>query len=98
MIWLRKGFVYLLSAFLLLSLLGTAFATSITVALSHPDKLETWLDQSHLYDNFVNNAIDQAKKSANSSPGSSTVSLSDTAVQQAAETAFSQAQLKQYVN
>jgi len=99
MIWLRKGVVHLLALLMLFGLLGTAVSTSLNLNLSSPTKLETWLDQSKLYDHFVAQAVNQAQKSAdNQNEGADSVSLSDTAVQQAADDAFSPALLKQSVN
>lgn len=99
MIWLRKGFVHLLALLLLSTLVGTAVATSLDLNFSSPTKLEAWLDQSKLYDHFVAQAVSQAQKSAdNQNPGADNVSLSDTAVQQAAQDAFSAPLLKQSVN
>lgn len=83
---------------LLVCLLGTAFSTSSNMALSHPQKIETWLDQSNLYQHFVSNAIDQAKKSAGSSEDQGSVTLSDSAVQQAADSAFTTQIFQQSLN
>jgi hypothetical protein len=98
MLWLRKGFVHLLSLILLVSLIGGAVATSVDMSLTHPAKIENWLGQSNLYSHFLSNAINQAQKSAGGNDQSSTVSLSDTAVQQAAESAFPPSLLQQDVN
>ena len=98
MIWLRKFVLLLLSLALLIALVGGAVSTSSNIAFTHPDKLEAWLDQSHFYDHFINNAIDQAQKSAINSSGAGQVSLSDPAVKAAAQTAFSPQLLKQDVN
>lgn len=87
--WVRKVLAGFLTLVLFAALLGTAFSTSGNLAFSHPDKIEAWLNQSDLYGHFVSNAIDQAKKSANSTENQGPVTLSDTAVQQAAQTAFS---------
>jgi hypothetical protein len=96
MIWLRKGLVHLLSLFLLVALIGGALATSAELSLTHPAKLENWLSQSNLYDHFVSNAIDQSQKSTGNQSGS--VSLGDTVVKQAAESAFSTQLLQKDVN
>ncbi|HSX45592.1 MAG TPA: hypothetical protein VLG27_01140 [Candidatus Saccharimonadia bacterium] len=95
--WARRGFVGLLTALLFVTLLSTAFSTSSKIAFSHPDKIESWLNQSNFYGHFVSNAIDQAKKSANSTEEQGSVTLSDTAVQQAAQSAFSQQLLQKSV-
>lgn len=98
MLWVRKGLVHLLSLLLFACLIGAAVATSININLSHPDKIKTWLNQSRVYDHFVAEAIAQAQKSAGNKPDNGPVSLSDSAVQQAAESAFSQQLLHQSVN
>jgi hypothetical protein len=95
--WARKGLFHLLSLILFVSLVGTAVSTASNVAFSHPTKIETWLNQSNFYGHFVSNAIDQAKKSAGSTENQGSVTLSDTAVQQAAQSAFSNQLLQQSV-
>lgn len=96
MIWLRKGFVHLLSTLLLIALLGAALATSANLNLSHPTKIENWLSQSKLYDNFVNTAVTQAQKSTSNNSGSTPLNI--LAVRQAAASAFSPELLQQSVN
>ena len=98
MIWLRKGFVLLLSGLLLLALLATAQSTSTNIALSHPSKIKNWLDQSKLYDHFVANIITQAQKSAGNNIGTSSISSSTPDVDQAAKSAFSPQLLHESVN
>jgi hypothetical protein len=98
MIWVRKGFVLLLSLVLFFTLLDGVFAASIDIAISHPTKVETWLNESGLYNSFVTTAIKEASSSANNNSSSSGVSLSDAAVQQAAETVFSPSLIQGYVN
>jgi hypothetical protein len=94
MVWLRKGIVGLLSLLLLAALVGGALSVSGNIAFTHPDKIESWLSQSHFYDSFITNAIDQAQKSADNSSGSQ-VSLHDPAVKAAAQKAFSPQLLQQ---
>jgi hypothetical protein len=87
MIWLRKGFVHLLSIVLLVSLLGGAAAISFDRSLSHPGKLEGWLADSKIYDHLPAATLVQTQKSGtDGGPGS--ISLNDPAVRQAAQTAF----------
>lgn len=97
MLWLRNGFVYILSLIFFLCLLFGASSASINVALAHPEKLESWISQSGLYDSVVNTAIKQAQTST-SNNNSSGISLSDPAVQQAAKDAFTTDLLKTSVN
>jgi hypothetical protein len=98
MVWVRKGLVLLLSLVLFFTLLDGVFAASIDIALSHPTKVEAWLNESGLYSSFVTTAIKQASSSANNDSSSSGVSLSDSAVQQAAEAAFSPSLIQGDVN
>jgi len=98
MIWLRNGIVYLLSLLFFTTLLTGVITTNINIALAHPNKLEAWLNQSGLYSSFVDTAIKQADVSSGGSGGSNTVSLSDAAVHQAAQAAFSPALLQQDAN
>lgn len=98
MLWVRKAFVHLLSLLLFLCLLGLAAATSANINLSSPKKVESWLNQSKLYDHFVAQATSQAQQSTGDQGDNNSVSLSDTAVQQAAQQAFSPQLLQQTVN
>ena len=99
MIWLRNGVVYLLSLVLFVALLAGVVASSINYSLAKPAKVEAWLNQSGIYNGFIDSVIKQAQQSTGDSESSSDgVSLSDVAVQQAAKAAFSPAQLQQYVN
>lgn len=98
MSWLRKGFVHLLSVLLLIALVGGALAASVDRDLSHPYKVKSWLSQSRLYDHFLANIITEAKQSAGDKEQSGSVSLSDSAVQQAAQSAFPPQLLEQSVN
>ena len=96
---LRKGLVFVLCPLLLVALLGAAVATSSNVNLKDPAKIEGWLKDSKLYGHFIAGATAQAQKSAGDNKASSgSVSLSDEAVQKAAESAFPPDQLEQYVN
>jgi hypothetical protein len=88
MLGARKFFAYLLTFVLFASLLAAALSTSAYIALSHPNKIETWLNQSNLYQHFVSETIAEAKKTAGSSEAQGSVTLSDAAVQQAANSAF----------
>src|SRR5665213_4565345 len=96
MIWLRRGVVHFLSFILLVSLLGTALSTSTNSAFSHPNKIETWLSQSNIYNHFVDEVTSQAQKSTGGN--NSSVALTDVAVQQAAKSAFNAQLLQQDVN
>lgn len=96
MVWLRKGFVHFLSVVLFICLIGVAAATGASLSLSHPDKLESWLSSSKIYDHLTGAALDQSQKSGNGSSGS--VSFSDPRVRQAAETAFTPQLLRTNTN
>jgi hypothetical protein len=102
MIWLRKGFVHflsvVLSVVLLICLIGGATAIGFNNNLSHPDKLESWLVSSKIYDHLVSAILDQAQKSSANNGGSGTISLSDPAVKQAAGKAFSPELLRSSAN
>jgi hypothetical protein len=92
----RKSLVHFLSLVLFLSLLGGAYATSGNIAFRHPDKVKIWLKESNLYGHFVSEVIAQGQKSAGDQQ-TGTVSLSDSAVQQAAQTAFTSDNVQQNV-
>jgi hypothetical protein len=94
----RTGIVYLLSLLLLTTLIGTAVSTSANNTLGKPKKVETYLAQSKLYDHFITYTADQAKKSNGDNDQSGSVSLSDAAVQTAAQSAFSPKLIQQSVN
>jgi hypothetical protein len=73
---MRKVGVFLLSVILFVSLLGFALSVSAGIAVTHPQKIKSWLNQSNVYGAFVTDAINQAKQSAGDS-GSSSGSSSD---------------------
>lgn len=93
----RKGLVIVLCPLLFLALVGLAVSTSSNINLKNPQKLEGWLKASKLYDNFIGNASTLAEKSTGGG-NSGSVSLSDTAVVQAAQSAFPAAFLEENVN
>lgn len=94
---MRKFGVAVFSVVLFVSLLALAFSTSSNIAFTHPGKIEQWLSDSNLYGAFVSSAIDQAQKTTGTDQ-SGGISLSDTAVKQAAQSSFSSAALQQDVN
>ncbi len=95
---IRKLVVLLLSLVLLVSLLGIAFSTSSNMAFSHPDKLESWLNQSKFYDHFVAMVADETEKAAGGTSQSGPASPGDTAIRQAARVAFPPQILQQDVS
>ncbi|HET7060368.1 MAG TPA: SGNH/GDSL hydrolase family protein [Candidatus Saccharimonadales bacterium] len=94
---MRKFGVVVFSLILFISLLALAFSTSSNIAFTNPHKLQGWLNDSNLYGAFVESAIDQAEQTAGTDQ-SGGISLSDTAVKQAAESSFSSHALNQDVN
>lgn len=94
---LRNSVVYLLSSLFFVALLSTVAATNI-VTIAKPAKIESLLSRSGLYSSFIDTAVKQAKSSTGDTAGSGGFSLSDAAVQQAAQTAFSTALLQKNVN
>jgi hypothetical protein len=92
--WVRRILVCLLSIVLLVSLFGLALATSVKVSLTHPNKVESWLEQSNLYSNLVTSVTDQAQ-SAIENNVSGGASISKLVVKQAAQSAFPRSLLKQ---
>jgi hypothetical protein len=94
---MRRFGVVVFCLVLFISLLAVAFSTSSNVVLGNPKKIEKWLGQSGLYNSFVGTAIEQADDTAGSDQ-SGGVSLSDTAVKQAAEAAFPPELVQRNVN
>lgn len=94
---MRKFGLALVTLILFASLLALAFSTSSNIAFTHKERVESWLNDSNLYGAFVENAIDQAERTAGTDQ-SGGVSLSDAAVRQAAESAFSAQALQKDVN
>jgi hypothetical protein len=94
----RKGTVYVLSLFLLATLISTAVFTSAKNTLSKPDKVESYLTDSQIYTHFISYVTDAAEKAASDNDQSSTVSLNDAAIQSAAEAAFPKQLIQQSVN
>jgi hypothetical protein len=99
MVWVRQFFVQVFSGLFILSLLALAYSVSIDTSLSKPDKLETWLSESKLYDHFVANLITQAQKSAANQVADtgSGPSLNSPVIQEAAKAAFTPAVLQSTV-
>ncbi len=94
---MRKFGVLVLGLILLCSTLGLALSVSSRLALTNPQKVKAWLNDSNLYGSFVTDAIKQAEATAGDDE-SGTVSLSDTAVQQIAQSTFSAQLLQKDVN
>ncbi len=67
MLRVRKLFVGVLSLVFLVSLLGTAFTASISHTFSNPVKIEGWLNQSNLYESFIDKLASDTQKSLSSS-------------------------------
>jgi hypothetical protein len=94
--WVRRTFVGLFSIILLVSLVGMALAISAQVSLTHPSKIEKWLNQSNLYTNLATTITSQAQNAIeNNVTGGG--SISKTVVQQAAQSVLPQSLLKQSV-
>jgi hypothetical protein len=98
MIWLRRGFVGLLSLILFTSLLGGVWALDINHNFSRPDKLKTWLHDSRLYEQAIPAALDSSQEDQAKNGGDTSVSLTNPLVQKAAKQAFSPQLLESSVN
>lgn len=96
--WARKGFVGFLAFILFISLLWGVSAYNVQANLSHPEKIETWLAESGIYDNLVNAALSQAQQDGDKNGTSISVSYKNAEVQKAAQSAFSKDLLKSNVN
>lgn len=95
----RKTLLVLLGVVLFGSLLGVALSTSAKMTIYNPQKVEQWISQSKLYDHFVSTAAEQGQAAIGStSENDNMTSLSDTAVQDAAKTAFSRQLVEQSIN
>lgn len=94
----RKLLLVLLGFVLFSSLLGVALSTSAKLTVYDPAKVEQWLEESNLYEHFVSNAVKQGQAAVGSTSDSNVTSLSDTAVQDAAKSAFSQKLVQQSIN
>lgn len=90
MLWVRKGLVWLFALLLFVCLLELPSTTNFRLFLSSPTHIEGWLQDSNIYGHFVDEVISQSQTSTGGEgSGDGSVSLSDTAVQQAANSAFS---------
>lgn len=95
----RKLLLALLGIVLFGSLLGVAITTSSNLTLHNQEKVEKWLDESKLYEHFVSNAVKQGQVAVGSvTENDDVTSLSDTAVYDAAQTAFSQKLVKESIH
>jgi hypothetical protein len=95
--WVRHIVVYLLSIILLISLLGASLATSSQVTLTHPTKIENWLNQSDIYPNLQQYIAQQAQTSITESVTGGS-SIGSSVIQQAIQSSFSQTLLQQSVS
>ena len=93
---MRKFGLAVFALIFFVSLLVLGFSTSSNAAFTHPAKMQQWLNESNLYGAFVENAINQAEKTAGTDQ-SGGVSLSDTVVKQAALSSFSSVALSKDV-
>jgi hypothetical protein len=94
---MRKVIIAFLVGVLFLSLIGGAQAITANIAFSKPDKVETWLKDSGFYDAFVAYSVDQAQKSLHGDTQTTTGSLNDSVIQQAAKSTFTPAFLEKNV-
>lgn len=94
----RKFLTGFFSVILYVTLIAAATAATITLVFSQPDSLETMLVQSKLYDNFVNNALEQANKSNDNQNNGGGIDTTDPEVQAAANEAFAPAVIEKNVN
>lgn len=86
--WVRKGFAAFLAFVLLISLLGVASAYNVRSKLSQPQKVETWLANSGVYDHLVKAAMTQAQADSAKNGTGISVSYKDPQVQAAAKSAL----------
>lgn len=94
---LRKGLVFILCPLLFVTLLLAAASLSANLNLRDPAQIESWLVQSKVYDHFVTNVAKVSVSQLGDNNSNGSVSISDTAVQNAAESAWSSEQIQQYV-
>lgn len=99
--FVRRSAYHTLSVLFFIFLVLTAWSVTTTLTFTKPDRLESWLTQSKLYDHFIATAIDQAQKSVQTDQGqglNSGLSLNDPGVQQAVTAAFTPQTLQNAVN
>ncbi|HVX24565.1 MAG TPA: hypothetical protein VG992_04485 [Candidatus Saccharimonadales bacterium] len=98
MILVRRFVGVVLSLVLFVALIVWTDAVNFQYNLSKPDKIESWLQESNLYGHFVKNAISGSEVSIGTTGPLSSISLSDSAVQQAAQSAFPPSLVQQDIN
>lgn len=96
--WVRKAFVGFLAFILFICLLWGVSAYNVHAKMSHPDKIETWLADSGIYDHVVPALLSQAQDDAGKNGTSISVSLKDPNVQAAAQSAFTSDVLRTSTN
>ncbi len=94
----RKATVYLFALLLFGALINTAVFTSTNATLTKPEKIESYLGDSQIYSHFISYVTDQAEKALGDNDQSGTVSLSDAAIQSAAEAAFPKEFVQSQIN
>lgn len=98
MLWVRRFFVQIFSVLFILTLLLLALTFSVAASFSKPEKLQSWLSQSHIYDHFIDNIASQSDKSVTKGKDDSGNGLSDPAVKAAAQKAFTPELIEENVN
>jgi hypothetical protein len=98
MVWLRKGLVHFLAFILFLALLGGVWSIGINRNFGNPERVKTLLAESKVYDKAVSAVLNSAQKDAEQNGTATDISLSNPAVQDAAQKAFSPQLLQNSVN
>lgn len=88
------------ASLLFVVLLGLATTTALNLSFSKPDKLETWLGQSDLYDHLVSTVLQQTPQTVTTTVAGRTVTITPGAqiIQSAAKSSFSPQLVQSDVN
>lgn len=88
MIWVRKGFVNLLTVVLLFSLLGAAGAVAFNQTLGKPDKVKQLLADAKVYERTTGAFLETSQTETLNNGGDSTLALNSATVKRFADQAF----------
>lgn len=94
----RKLIATLFSSLVLLTLLLASLAFSLDHNFATPKRLESWLSASNIYSTGIKQALQNAQNDSKDSSNAGGISLTNAAVNQAAQTAFTATLLETSVN
>lgn len=98
MLWLRRILVGLFTLLLFAALMAAADAAAINANLANPNKLESWLADSGIYNHVVSDVLTKSQNSNSQNNSYGSININEPGVVQAANQAFSPSLIQTSVN